>query len=130
MDRHDARSKRGKRVNIRISGKRYTRIGLVAAQCKGDLLAPYTYNETMKAYVFVKWFEDDLLKNASFYKKEVVQNPAEKYLQTLIFLPLYSPEYNPIEHTWSVLKRKIADCVQRYGSISQALAAVLESNEL
>ena len=30
-----ARSKRGMRVNIRISGKCHARIGLVAAQCHG-----------------------------------------------------------------------------------------------
>ena len=31
-------SKRRKRVNIRISGKRHARIGLVAAQCEGRYL--------------------------------------------------------------------------------------------
>ena len=40
MYRQYARSKRGKRVNIRISGKRHARIGLVAAQRKGALFAP------------------------------------------------------------------------------------------
>ena len=34
MYRQYARSKRGKRVNIRINGKRHARIGLVAAQCE------------------------------------------------------------------------------------------------
>ncbi len=34
-----AQRKRGKRVNIRISGKRHARIGLVAAQREGALLA-------------------------------------------------------------------------------------------
>jgi len=95
----------------------------------------------MKASVFEKWFEDKLLNclpkghviimdNAAFHKKEVLQNLAEKYSQILIFLPSYSPEYNPIEHMWSVLKRKVASCVHLYGSVSQALNAVLESNEL
>ena len=71
---------RGKRVNIRISGKRHARIGLVAAQCEGALLAPHTYSETMKASLFEKWFEDKLLNclpkghviimdNAAFHKK-------------------------------------------------------------
>ena len=47
MYRHYARSKRGKRVNIRISGKRHARIGLVAEQCAGKLTAPDTYDGTM-----------------------------------------------------------------------------------
>ena len=139
MYRQYARSKRGKRVNIRISGKRHARIGLVAAQCEGALLAPHTYSGTMKASVFEKWFEDELLSclpkghviimdNASFYKKELLYQRAKKYSQELIFLSPYSPEYNPIEHMWSALKRKVAGCVHLYDSVSQALDAVLKGN--
>ena len=139
MYRQYARSKRGKRVNIRISGKRHARIGLVAAQREGTLFASHTYSGTMKASVFEKWVEDKLLNclpkghviimdNAAFHKKEVLQNLARKYLQKLIFLPPYSPEYNPIEHTWSALKQKVAGCVHLYGSVSLALDAVLKGN--
>ena len=97
MYRQYARSKRGKRVNIRISGKRHARIGLVAAQRESALLAPHTYSGTMKASVFEDWFENKLLSclpkghviimdNAAFHKKEVLQNLARKYSQKLIFL--------------------------------------------
>ena len=138
MYRQYARSKRGKRVNIRINGKRHARIGLVAAQCEGALLDPHTYSGTMKAAVFDDWFESKLLSclpkghvitmdNAAFHKKEVLQNLARKYSQTLIFLPPYSPEYNPtIEHTWSDLKRKVADCFHLYDSVSLGLDAALQ----
>ena len=79
MYRQYARSKRGKRVNIRISGKRHARIGLVAAQREGELLDSHTYSGTMKTSLFKKRFEDKLLKklpkkpaiimdNASFHK--------------------------------------------------------------
>jgi len=84
-------------------------------------------------------FEEELLKmlpkahviimdNAAFHKKEVLYQIAKKYSQELIFLPPYSPEYNPIEHTWSALKRKVAGCVQLYDSVSQTLDAVLKGN--
>ena len=122
-----------------ISGKSHVRIGLIAAQREGALLAPHTYSGTMKASVFEDWFEEELLKklptehgiikdNAAFHKKEVLQNLAGKYSQELIFLPPYSPEYNPIEHTWSALKRKVAGCVHLYDSISKALDAIFEGN--
>ena len=52
MYRQYARSKRGKRVNIRISGKHHAQIGFVAAQCEGALLAPHTYSGTTKASLF------------------------------------------------------------------------------
>ena len=84
-------------------------LGLLRHNAKAKLLAPYTCDGTMKASVFEKWFEDKLLNclpkghviimdNAAFHKK-VLQNIAGKYWQRLIFLPPYSPEYNPIEHT-------------------------------
>ena len=93
----------------------------------------------MNAAVFEDWFEEELLKklpkehviimdNAAFHKKEVLQNLARKYSQELIFLPPYSPEYNPIEHTWSALKRKVAGCLHLYSSVSLALDAVLKGN--
>ena len=139
MYRQYARSKRGKRVNIRISGKHHARIGLVAAQRESALLAPHTYSRTMNASVFEDWFENKLLSwlpkghviimdNAAFHKKEVLYQIAKKYSQELIFLPPYSPEYNPIEHTWSALKRKVAGCLHLYDSVSQALDAVLKGN--
>ena len=137
MYRQYARSKRGKRVNIRISGKHHARIGLVAAQRESALLAPHTYSRTMNASVFEDWFENKLLSylpkghviimdNAAFHKKEVLYQIAKKYSQELIFLPPYSPEYNPIEHTWSALKRKVAGCLHLYDSVSLALDAVLK----
>ena len=78
----------------------------------------------MKASVFEEWFEDKLLNclpkghviimdNAAFHKKEVLQDLARKYSQKLIFLPPHSPEYNPIEHTWSALKWNIASQIHR-----------------
>ena len=86
-----ARSKRGKRVNIRIGGKRHAQIGLVAAQCEGALLAPHTYSGTMKASVFEDWFENKLLSclpkghviimdNAAFHKKEGFTEPCREIL--------------------------------------------------
>ena len=65
MYRQYARSKREKRVNIRISSKRYSQIGLVAAHCESEFVFPYIYDETMRASVFENWFEDELLKEFS-----------------------------------------------------------------
>ena len=42
MYRQYVRSKRGKWLNIRISGKQHTRIGLVAAECAGKLIALFS----------------------------------------------------------------------------------------
>ncbi len=118
---------------LRLRAIKYTGQGLTLAQTAGVFKV-----NIKKASLFEDWFEDELLTNlpkehviimdnAAFHKKEGLQNIARKYSQTLIFLPPYSPEYKPIEHTWSALKRNIVGSVH-LSSVSQALDAVLEGN--
>ena len=48
-----------------------------------------------------------LIDNASWHKTLTVTEYCEKNNITLLFLPPYSPEYNPIERVWSFIKSKI-----------------------
>ena len=48
-----------------------------------------------------------LIDNASWHKTAVVRAYCEQNNIILLFLPPYSPEYNPIERVWSFLKAKI-----------------------
>ena len=48
-----------------------------------------------------------LIDNASWHKTLKVQEYCEQNKITLLFLPPYSPEFNPIERVWSFLKGKI-----------------------
>jgi len=48
-----------------------------------------------------------LIDNASWHKTLKVQEYCEKNNILLLFLPPYSPEFNPIERVWSFLKSKI-----------------------
>ena len=110
---------------------------LVAALCAGKSLTSFQYGRTMNSVLFESRFEKTLLKNLSknrviimdntaFHKKEVLYQIAKKYSQTFIFLPPYSPEYNPIEHTWSALKRNIVSQIHRYSSVAEVVDAVLQ----
>ena len=45
--------------------------------------------------------------NASWHKTKEVKECCTNNNITLLFLPPYSPEYNPIERVWSFLKSKI-----------------------
>ena len=47
------------------------------------------------------------IDNASWHKTLAVQEYCENNNITLLFLPPYAPEYNPIERVWSFLKSKI-----------------------
>jgi len=48
-----------------------------------------------------------LIDNASWHKTKKVKEYCEKNNITLLFLPPYSPEYNPIERVWGYLKSKV-----------------------
>ncbi len=45
--------------------------------------------------------------NASWHKTKKVLEYYEENNITLLFLSLYSPEYNPIERVWGFLKSKV-----------------------
>jgi transposase len=47
------------------------------------------------------------IDNASWHKTLTVKEYCDKNNITLLFLPPYSPEFNPIERVWSFLKGKI-----------------------
>ena len=103
---------RGQKVFDQISGRKYKRCGIVAAQLNGRILAPLQYDGTMDSSLFEFWFTSQLLPtlkkgcvvvmdNASFHRKTRLLPAAQKAGIILIFLPPYSPELNPIEHFWA-----------------------------
>lgn len=123
---------RGQKVVGRISGHRYKRCGIVAAQMNGKILAPLQYDGTMDSSLFEFWFSNQLLPtldngcvivmdNASFHRKSRLVSIAQEAGLILIFLPPYSPEFNPIEHFWAWLKRHLRSILHASLSFDQAL---------
>ena len=96
---------------------------MVAAWCRGpngkaQVLAPFTFRGTCDADLFEWWFEHSLLPllepgqvvvldNATFHRKKKLQEMLEKKGCTLLALPAYSPDFNPIEHLWNTIKHHI-----------------------
>ncbi len=125
---------RGERILSRISGRRYARVGVVAARMGKEILAPCRFQGTMDHELFEEWFEKHLLPalpeggvivmdNASFHRKQQLYCLASQAGHPLIFLPPYSPELNPIEHFWAWLKRTLRNILPRLDSFDQALFA-------
>ena len=48
-----------------------------------------------------------IIDNATWHKTKKVKDFCVENNITLLFLPPYSPEYNPIERVWSFLKSKV-----------------------
>jgi transposase len=45
------------------------------------------------------------MDNATFHKSEETKQLLESKGHTLLYLPPYSPDYNPIEHKWAQAKK-------------------------
>ena len=108
-------SQKGQRTYGKISGNRRPRTSLIAAQLGKTLLAPLLLSGTVNTAVFNAWVEQFLLPelhqpsviimdNAAFHKHPSTRKIIENAGHTLLYLPPYSPDLNPIEHRWAALK--------------------------
>ena len=128
---------RGQKINAAIRGRKYKRVGIVAAQLDQNIIAPLVYSGTMDSSLFEFWFENQLLPalppgcvivmdNAAFHRKSQLICVAQKHGFRLIFLPPYSPELNPIENFWAWLKRFLRSCLLHFTSFDDALFAAFQ----
>lgn len=106
----------GQRVYGDRSGNTRPRISVIAARRGKEWLAPMTYEGTANAELVNQWFERMLTKelrqhstiiwdNARFHKKKDLEEIADKHSQHILFLPPYSPDFNPIEQDFATLKK-------------------------
>lgn len=90
------------------------------------------YNSKMNSALFEMWFEKCLLPclekdttivmdNASFHRKKQLYEICSRYGYNLIFLPPYSPELNPIEKYWYVLKHRIKAFLRQSISLDDSI---------
>jgi transposase len=119
LQREYARAPRGKQVISDVKGKKTERTSLIAAwllEAK-EIIAPYAFNGYTDAVRFNGWIKKCLLPvlkkgqvvvmdNAAFHKSKKTRQLIESVGCTLLYLPPYSPDLNPIEKQWAVLKRK------------------------
>jgi transposase len=47
------------------------------------------------------------MDNAPFHPPKKLKNPCRRHGMGLLFLPAYSPDYNPIEKSWANMKRAL-----------------------
>lgn len=125
---------RGKIVLAKVSGHKYHRISLVAAQIGNQFIAPMLYQNTMTSSFFEAWFEQCLLPalpnkaviildNARFHRMSALTEMAQKFNHVVLLLPPYSPELNPIERTWANIKRHMRSMLNKCSDITEAMAS-------
>jgi transposase len=95
-------------------------------------IAPECYSGSMNGERFEKWFERKLLNNvpdgstvimdrASFHRKKQLEEICAKAEVTLLFLPAYSPDFNPIEKDWANMKRALRDTAPIFDLLQTAI---------
>ncbi len=130
-------SERGAPVVGEVCGRKYERVGVVAALLGDSVIEPCQYWQTMESCFFEAWFEERLLPalpansvvvmdNASFHRKPRLPGLAEKAGHRVLFLPPYSPELNPIENYWSWLKRQLRKILPGFQTFNYALCSIFE----
>ena len=128
---------RGIKVHGKVQGKKFERLNIVAAKCGGEILARCEYTCNMNSALFELWFVEVLLvelpvgsviimDNASWHRKKLLRKLAEAAGCRVIFLPPYSPDFNPIEKVWAALKNFIRNYMRNFASLSFAVTAFFE----
>jgi transposase len=64
------------------------------------------------------------MDNASFHRKKALRKIARGSVR-LLFLPPYSPDFNPIEKTWAHLKKWLRDNASCFDTLENAVYAFL-----
>ncbi len=114
-------------------------ISAVRSSAAFRFIAPFIFEGSCDRSTFAGWLEYLLkglpkdksgqhqkylliLDNASIHKGKEIDELAIQYNARLMYLPAYSPDLNPIEKAWSVLKRKVRNIVsQKQKNVIEAL---------
>ena len=108
---------RGQKVYGERSGNRRPRTSLIAARWGRRMLAPILFSGTATGEWFNQWLQDHLFKelppdatlimdNAAFHKKPETKAIIEQAHFNLLYLPPYSPDFNPIENDFATIKKR------------------------
>lgn len=107
---------RGQCVYGLIASQRTRTKTLIVAQLGNKLIAPKLLSGSCNAHRFNKWLDQELcpfldtqcvviMDNARIHKTVETQALIQASGASLLYLPPYSPDYNPVEHQFANIKR-------------------------
>lgn len=124
-----------------VSGKRYARERFIAGHIQNTIIAPFCYTGTCDSNLFHFWLVHFLLPalgpghtiimdNAAFHKSEMTKILIEDAECQLLFLPPYSPDFNPIETFWANFKAQIRKIINDFSTLAEAVDDAFRSDHL
>lgn len=110
-------AKKGQKLYGDVQGKREKKTNLLMAQRGKELLSPFVFTGSCTAKLVTQWVKDMLLKdlkepsiiimdNAPVHNKKQLRSLLKQNGHTLLPLPPYSPDLNPIENTFGAMKKR------------------------
>ena len=140
MTRRYGRAPRGERIREATPAGHWNTLTLLGAMTQQGMLASMTVESPTDGDVFLAYLDEVLCRqlqagqvvvmdNLSVHKVAGVRERIEAVGATLLYLPPYSPDFNPIEQAWSKIKQKLRAAQARTvealeAAVAQALATV------
>ena len=129
--REYARATRGIIIEDTKPGTKFSRINVIGALYNGIHTALGWYKQSTDGEFFEYWFKKHLLPaipkgstiildNARYHRKNELYKLARGKAR-ILFLPPYSPDYNPIEKSWANMKRFLSNNMHNFKSVNSAI---------
>ena len=137
MTRTRGRAPRGKRIEDAVPGGHWKMLTILGALHHGGIFAAMTVEAATDRDVFLTYLDEVLcprlraghvvvMDNLSSHKVEGVRERIEACGASLLYLPPYSPDLNPIEKAWSKLKQGLkAAGARTAAALDQAIERLL-----
>jgi transposase len=127
----------GRRIAEATPGGHWKILTILSAMSPCGMIATMTIEEPTDGDIFLAYVEQVLcpalrsgdvvvMDNLSAHKADGVRDSIEKHGGTLLYLPPYSPDLNPIEKAWGKLKQLLRAAKARTReTLEQAIADLL-----
>jgi len=127
-------------VNGEVPGSHFARTSIVGAiNQDNEFLAGFAFKGCMNSDLFEGWLEQVfapaltnpeksvlIIDNASHHPKDRIQDVAEEHGFLVMFLPKYSPDFNPIELFWANIKNWLRLHLESFDSFWEGLVRAFE----